>query len=350
MYLLQTVGIRAYALQPAGTPRRMTKCSVLLLGAMAVVAIIGSVVGVISFGNKLHVCSQVAGTDSSIRMASRGSSSGRAAGPLQTSSALPIRASPSQIYLLGERNSGTNFVERILGRQIDKQHTRVPPLDLSILHVFGTSFTMSSDIPLFGLKHMFRHQPLNDTEVAFLQEATDLLWVLVVRNPCDWADAMYRTPWHLCPTKNDAPDRCPGEYIGTDRIAVKDKTRLEFFQDMEWRDWHESTLDPNDFTYDSVFELRRHKLSLMKQLMEVSPHRFHLAHLDQVELQPELFVQHFVKQFGLQVDPNATAVKAKHHKTLCLEEKEWEVAQRKIDWNMEAHFGFVPTDCHMCYS
>jgi hypothetical protein len=221
------------------------------------------------------------------------------------------------------------------------------PLTIPLL---GSTWTMSLHIPLFDQKHMFHHLPLNDTELAFLRESTDLLWLLLVRNPCDWADAMYRTPWHMCPSKEDDPDRCPGgDWMGMDRTPVKNKTRMQFFRDMEFRDWQESVIDPNDFTYESIFALRRHKLSLMKQLMEVAPHRFHLAHLHQIELQPAIFVEHLVDQFGLKNIPNATEGRLKYHKTLCLPEDEWKVAQQKIDWTMEAHFGFVPTDCHMCY-
>eukprot|EP00545_Synedropsis_sp_CCMP1620_P013705 CAMPEP_0119004750 /NCGR_PEP_ID=MMETSP1176-20130426/1329_1 /TAXON_ID=265551 /ORGANISM="Synedropsis recta cf, Strain CCMP1620" /LENGTH=333 /DNA_ID=CAMNT_0006956495 /DNA_START=109 /DNA_END=1110 /DNA_ORIENTATION=- len=328
------------------------------VAAVSIVLII-SAVGIVSFGNK--ICTQHVSSEDSLTKSSSSHNSTitpprlqEQSTPLQARKGLP-KTAPSQIYLLGERNSGTKFVEALLAGQIDKKHTRLPeskPVnasDPSTIQLFGNAWTLSSKIPLFHLKHMFRHHPLNATDVAYLQDATDLLWVLVVRNPCDWADAMYRTPWHLCPTKEDDADRCPGPFLGLDRTAVHGKSRLEFFRDMEWRDWHESTIDPNDFTYDSVFDLRRHKLSLMKQLMTVSPHRFQVVHLDQVELQPELFVQHFVKQFGLQAEPDPSPMKAKHHKTLCLNADEWKVAQEKIDWTMEAHFGFVPTNCHMCY-
>ena len=35
--------------------------------------------------------------------------------------------------------------------------------------------------------------------------------------------------------------------------------------------------------------------------------------------------------------------------TVCLTADEWGAAQSKIDWNLEAEFGFSPGDCRMCY-
>ncbi len=34
---------------------------------------------------------------------------------------------------------------------------------------------------------------------------------------------------------------------------------------------------------------------------------------------------------------------------MCLTADEWDAAQSKIDWNLEAEFGFSPGDCRMCY-
>ena len=44
----------------------------------------------------------------------------------------------------------------------------------------------SSGIPVLLHKHMFRHDLLNETELAEIKARTDILWVLVVRSPCDW--------------------------------------------------------------------------------------------------------------------------------------------------------------------
>ena len=44
----------------------------------------------------------------------------------------------------------------------------------------------ASGIPVLMHKHMFRHDLLNETELAEIEARTDILWILVVRSPCDW--------------------------------------------------------------------------------------------------------------------------------------------------------------------
>jgi hypothetical protein len=50
----------------------------------------------------------------------------------------------------------------------------------------------SSGIPVLLHKHMFRHDLLNETELAEIKARTDILWVLVVRSPCDWYVVLLR--------------------------------------------------------------------------------------------------------------------------------------------------------------
>lgn len=302
---------------------------------------------VVEFRNE--VCTQLSKSGTAVK-ASASSRLGPHPGdvnPLQNLVSLPETA-PTQVYLLGERNSGTKFVESLLVRGLNKKHTRYMPANKSgSLGSFSfATWTLSTDIPIFGIKHMFRHSPLNQTELKYLTQATDILWIMVVRNPCSWADAMYRFPWHMCPPKD--PSRCPGPIIGLNLTATKGMPRKDFFQ-TEWGDWQESEYNPGDFTYRNVFAMRRHKLSIMAQLMDVAPHRFKILHLGQVEARPGTIVPDVAKQFHLQTNNKTGAIKGIHHGPVCLEEAEWKVAQAEIDWQMESRFGFVPSDCHMCY-
>ena len=70
-----------------------------------------------------------------------------------------------------------------------------------------------SFIPVLEFKHMFRHSLLSETEIDELKLHTDSLWILAVRSPCDWADAMFRKPWHLC-DPNSPPQKFKGAPIG----------------------------------------------------------------------------------------------------------------------------------------
>ncbi|KAL7448887.1 hypothetical protein ACHAWC_001005, partial [Mediolabrus comicus] len=107
-----------------------------------------------------------------------------------------LGSKPSNIYLLGERNSGTTFVSNTLAKAFDSPNKLGNKAEL-----------FSAEIP-GGLlyKHMFRHDLLNAKELAEIKRRDDILWVMVVRSPCDWAEAMFRKPYHLCPKKEKHPE------------------------------------------------------------------------------------------------------------------------------------------------
>lgn len=152
--------------------------------------------------------------------------------------------------------------------------------------------------------------------------------------------------------------------------SVAGKQLLEFFTTMEWKDWAESvpflrdkTDDKKDgevsiskvsanYTYPNVFHLRRHKLEIMKQIIEAVPRNVKFVRLKELERSPEMLIQSLVKEF------NVTTVKDGYkpqqpspvaHKTVCLTPEEWDAAQNTIDWKLESEFGFSPNDCRMCY-
>eukprot|EP00986_Skeletonema_menzelii_P019901 scaffold29536_cov160-Skeletonema_menzelii.AAC.2 len=268
----------------------------------------------------------------------------------------------SNIYLLGERNSGTTFVSDTLAKAFD------PPNLLG-----NKAEVFSAGIPVLLYKHMFRHDLLNATELAEIKRRDDILWVMVVRSPCDWAEAMMRKPYHFCPPKH--PERCGP---GTDTLWMNHNNMVglslvDFFTTVEWSDWAESTnfmrnealengaakkvdlysiSKPGDnYTYPNVFALRRHKLKLMKQILEVSPHNVKFVRLNEFERGPGLFIDNTVKEFDLKVKVEYTKPPPSNysHTTTCLTPDEWNAAQNEVDWGLEAEFGFSPHDCRMCY-
>lgn len=200
--------------------------------------------------------------------------------------------SPTNIYILGERNSGTNYAASILKKAF------VPPNKNNIIDDPSRSHeAFSSDIPIFRHKHMFRHSLLNETEMQEISRRTDILWILVVRRPCDWAEAMKRLPWHMCNSTDIASD-CPGEkFIGFQHSKTLELYSLAEFMQLEWGDWPESSNFRNlsfvskDFIYRNIFELRRHKLQLMKQIVDIVPRNVKIVRLHELELSPELMIQ-----------------------------------------------------------
>lgn len=142
---------------------------------------------------------------------------------------------------------------------------------------------------------------------------------------------MKRIPWHMCHPKNI--QNCPNnEFIGFERkTLLKQYTLQEFFQmswgyelnkpcftlkrtihwlvslfftrtqstpkHPPWSDWPESRNFRNlsfvskDFTYSNVFELRRHKLMIMKQIIDAVPRNVKVVRLHELERSPEIFIQ-----------------------------------------------------------
>lgn len=281
----------------------------------------------------------------------------------------------SRIFLLGERNSGTNYVSKLLQEAFHPFYSKGDP----------SAFNFVNGIPIFEHKHMFRHNLLNPGELAALKHIlvkSGALFILAVRSPCEWADGMYRKPWHMCPpsyydethrkVKESAALRAfkrqgvkmpPGFYcprgseiqINTKALVERNISRTEFFDSFHWEDGKESkkARTRDDYTYEHIFALRRHKLALMEQVLHLAMplHRVKLVHLDKVEVAPDLFLSNLATEFDLQHNPiNMTKTRsAKVHKEpLCLSDEEWALALDRIDWEMEGRFGFHPMHCHVC--
>ncbi|KAL7519990.1 hypothetical protein ACHAWX_004744 [Stephanocyclus meneghinianus] len=83
---------------------------------------------------------------------------------------------PTNIYVLGERNSGTTFTAKVLRQAFDAPNEP----DQTRKHEY-----FSSDIPVLLHKHMFRHFLLNETELDVISMRTDILWLFAVRSPCE---------------------------------------------------------------------------------------------------------------------------------------------------------------------
>ena len=281
---------------------------------------------------------------------------------------------PTSIYVLGERNSGTTFVANTLAAAFE------PP------NMMGSKLEkFSVDIPILLHKHMFRHDALSTTELLEIKQRPDILWIMVIRSPCDWVEAMYRKPYHICPPKKlvredgitpyCGPMSDPTKKLWLNQNFVAGISFIEFLT-MEWKDWAESVPFMRDvgkeeagvpptgvemsiskvgtnYTYpNGVFGLRKHKLEIMKQIIDMVPRNVKFVNLKETERSPEAFVQSLVREFHLRVKEGYVPQPPSRvtHSTTCFTPPEWDVAQASTDWHMEAEFGFSPFECRMCYN
>eukprot|EP00040_Diaphanoeca_grandis_P026748 m.150236 g.150236 ORF g.150236 m.150236 type:complete len:348 (+) comp30715_c2_seq4:176-1219(+) len=265
------------------------------------------------------------------------------------------------VYLLGERNSGTTFAASVVGRIPDSEN-------ISAHSSAKAPAQATRNIPVIGFKHMFRGTLLNESELQTVRETSNkgALWLLVVRNPCDWMDGMYRIPWYICNPLDKISGGCqpdPKRFYGhgVNRAAVLNMTRLEFMKTSwvdaaQWFQQHKHapkkyrtrTPDWSTATYSNIFELRTFKLRLMLQIMEAVPHNFKVVHLDQLELSTDRFLRSIHVEFNVTREGTASARARPHLRVLCLSDEERQVAHAHLDWDVESKFGFTPSDCHTC--
>lgn len=169
--------------------------------------------------------------------------------------------------ILGERTSGVSYATQVLQ------------------NAFGKAASSH--------RHIFRHELLDHSELNEISGRTDILWIMVVRSPCEWAEAMIHLQKERCIENNLllnkqlAPSACdellPEEYYST-----------------SWDDWMETDDFSGDVIvasksnqpskYRDMFEMRLQKLVLMKQIMQVIPRHVKILRLHEFERNPDVFV------------------------------------------------------------
>jgi hypothetical protein len=164
--------------------------------------------------------------------------------------------------------------------------------------------------------------------------------MMAVRNPCDWAEGMFRKPHHRC-----ADDGCPHPWEKVEMIH-NTGTLAEFFR----KKWTENTHGELDVEFRDVFELRRVKLELMRRLRQRFAH-VHIVKMHEFEADPNFYLEHVAQKFNLVYADDRPALKRptlRRHSVTCYTETEWEIAVEKIDWDEEAEWGYISRDCNLC--
>lgn len=271
-----------------------------------------------------------------------------------------------RIILLGERNSGTNYLAKSLLSSAFQKYGEGNDKDR-----FG-----AQNIPVFEFKHMFfqNGQLPNATQLQQLAEHDEILWLLQLRSPCEWAKTMKTKPWHLCPLeKNNTVCKplwyAPSEITNTLSMAEFMQIPLidygassvsirKLNPNLRWRF---ATVDdlrrnfPTDAAmstqYRNIWELRSHKQRIMQQLRRFAP-RVKLAYIREWEAAPNRFVHELQQEFGLAIEPSHRPLPPSDilHYQPCFGLKDVQIMEQEIDWKLEAEFGFYPQDCHTCAS
>ena len=261
---------------------------------------------------------------------------------------------PTKIVVFGEFYSGHEYAAQVLR------------------NAFGNDMTILHD-------HVYRHRHdlLDATEVADIAERTDVLWVMAVRSPCEWADSIIDYQKELC---NNNKHHNGELVIPSDQCAVHQFASPTDYYRIPWYDMrgninHTSTdnehiieissttnsdNEKDMLQYDDIFDMRQSKLLLMKQIMDAVPRHVKILRPAEFELNPDVFVKDLVKEYSFtlkdEYNNNPTTTKSasipnkktRSYSFSCMEYSKWKEAQQRIDWTLEGYFGYHHLDCHLC--
>ena len=273
------------------------------------------------------------------------------------STALSLPSPPTRIVVLGERASGVNEIVQVLTDAFDN--------------------TIVS-----RHKHIHRNTLLNNNEIHAVAKQTDILWVIAVNSPCEWAEAMIRLKQRVCfentmfqntyrhyDSSQSSSSLCNG-----DDVLQQDTT-----YNYKWDDWpdieHGIEIIPTDnntnkqqssstgntaiITHATIFEMRKRNLLITQQIISsIHPRHVKIVRTREFVLNPMALIQDLVKEYNFNFvtrEDDNTVVStgsldtASPSLSLCMSQTKWKEAQSFIDWKIESNFGHHPLDCRLCY-
>jgi hypothetical protein len=236
----------------------------------------------------------------------------------------PLLPPPTRVVVLGERESGVDVAVKVLSGAFDVEISR---------H-----------------KYIARQSLLNDNELEAITSQTDVLWVIVVRSPCEWAEAMLQLKRDVCQKNNILQNKRGSESCQWGEDSY----------DFEWDGWQDTNAGEDmvatdiesSMTYQNVFEMRRHNLLITQQIVELVPRHVKIVRLGEFELNPNALIKDLEKeyQFKLRGVSHEAMVNTDSTPSLCMGRAKWKEAQTLIDWEVEGYFGHHALDCHLCYN
>ena len=237
---------------------------------------------------------------------------------------------PWKIMVLGEHDSGNEYVAEVLRDAFGN--------DMVNLH-----------------EHIVRHDLLDQNELKDIAGRTGILWVMVVRSPCDWADALILHQKELCQDHMiDDPAQCEAH----DFASETDYYRIPWYDikgDYSDTDDAESVIaskTEQNSEYDDIFDLRQQKLLIMKQITDVVPRHVKILRLREFELNPDVFVKDLVTEYLFKLqktyEPNTSTNTTDPTSFSCIYDTKWREAMQRTDWTLEGFFGYNQQDCHLC--
>jgi hypothetical protein len=235
----------------------------------------------------------------------------------------PMLSPPTRVVVLGERESGVDHVVEVIDSAFQLDVSKHP--------------------------HITRQTQLTEAELKHISSQTDILWIIVVRTPCEWAESMLQLKRDVCEKNNVLQNK------GLKSCNV-DQDSYNF----QWDDWLDVGHDVEEIIptekgttmkHQHIFEMRRQNLLILQQFMELIPRHVKIVRYGEFELNPNALVKDLEKEynFTLNKDHIPITMNANSTPSLCMNYNKWKEAQNLIDWTVEGYFGHHSLDCHLCY-
>ena len=302
---------------------------------------------------------------------SDGARSRRSAGNDDDDDVMPI---PSRIVVVGEMTMAGND-DRDFDDDVDV---------IAVTNVLRSAFSGTNSTSQYGIitttttivrdgmtawNHTLTSHELDDV----VTNAHDSIWLLVVRSPCLWSDALIRRRGMECDIREGL--RGPVEAGKDGNVDDQGERRDEWcmgrafaseadYYRMPWYDDDDMSKGTVRRRYDDIFDMRRRRLLLLKQVMDAMPRRIKVLRLGEFDLNPDVLVKDLIKEYGLvaidnyapaspRIDPilgrRSGRIDDDDDAHTCMEYPKWKEAMQRIDWNLEGYFGHNRLDsCRLC--
>lgn len=209
-----------------------------------------------------------------------------------------IYPSITEYVLYGERHSGTNFFSSILN-----QYLTIPRSEK------------------FGFKHWFGF-----TDHKLIVSSPRTLFVCIVRNPYDWLNGFYLTPYHV-PRKNQ---RTFDMFISKEWYSINDIGE-ELLEDRNY-------LSKN--RYLNILEMRKYKLYYLRQILYNICDNYILVRYEDL-IQNPISIIHFINNyFSITMNYENKHIHILPKGKYYTDPTALDFINQNIDWNIEHMVGY----------
>lgn len=199
---------------------------------------------------------------------------------------------PTKFTIIGERHSGTNWIERIVNNQLRCELTWE-----------------------FGSKHFVNPNP------NLLAGANDCLFVCITRNIYDWIGGFYKLPHHV------------------------DSSILKNMQTFLLSEWKSSVYDNDYLTnkpYKNIFELRKHKLKYISLFLPFIVSNVICIRYEDLLIQPSNIIDFISDKYQIKKTNKKYGkfIGIRNKKSYTLKPNIIEIIDNNTDWETEKFFGY----------